>query len=297
MKPQFPSITRTPRAVALSALLSLGLASCSGSDSVIVSADGGVYLASVSTGTTNGELISGSPPVPGSGPSLTIPASAGTITGGSTQIDVTGSASFRQVAVFVDGADGYYLLLLPTGVTTETIVVTLAGGPPALDFDVVFMAADANGVWGPRATTAMHAIRAAGGDVQVSVTWNTAADVDLHVIDPNGEEVYYGGTQSSSGGVLDIDANAACSTSDVTQENVGWAVDTAPSGQYIVRVDYWDNCGATQTDYVVTVSLRPGQVTRPGSPGASVDTYYGSFAGEGTGGGAGDGVTIATFGF
>ena len=28
------------------------------------------------------------------------------------------------------------------------------------------------------------------GDVQVSVAWNTPSDVDLHVVDPFGEEIF-----------------------------------------------------------------------------------------------------------
>ena len=50
-----------------------------------------------------------------------------------------------------------------------------------------------------------------GGDVQASLTWSSTADLDLHVIDPDGEEIWYGNRgPTDEGGSLDHDANAAC---------------------------------------------------------------------------------------
>ena len=46
------------------------------------------------------------------------------------------------------------------------------------------------------------------GDVQLTAAWSTRADVDLHVVDPIGEEIYYNHATSDSGGRLDHDANA-----------------------------------------------------------------------------------------
>jgi hypothetical protein len=197
---------------------------------------------------------------------------------------------------FVDGVDGYYLVPVPD-ITGGQAIVSLGGLPPVLNFTVTFAAAGANGVFGPYSTMNISAIEAAGGDIQVSVTWNTEADVDLHVVEPSGSEIYYGSPTSGSGGILDIDANAACSTSSLTQENIGWNAGKAPSGTYIVRVDYWDSCGAASTDYIVTISLRPGVPAIPGLPGSGVSIFEGTFTGPGDQGGAGDGETIATFVF
>jgi hypothetical protein len=220
-----------------------------------------------------------------------------TITGGSSVFGLTGSASFRRVAVYVDGVDGHYVVPLPFDVPNAQAILTLGGLPPVLGFQVFFAVAGADGVFGPYSGLNVNAIQAAGGDIQVSVTWNTAADVDLHVVEPGGAEIYYGSTMSGSGGELDIDANAACSTSSLTQENIGWAPGTAPSGTFIVRLDYWSACGATQTDYIVTVSLRPGVPSIPGLPGSGVQLFTGSFTGPGDQGGAGDGRQITTFFF
>ena len=121
------------------------------------------------------------------------------------------------------------------------------------------------------------------GDVQVSVSWDAPSDVDLHVVEPSGEEIYYGNPGSSTGGQLDVDSNAACNIDGRQIENIRWP-GSAPSGTYIVRVDYWDSCGVGRTNYLVTV--RQGSSTR---------TFTGSFTGDGDNGGEGSGVTITTF--
>jgi len=82
------------------------------------------------------------------------------------------------------------------------------------------------------------------GDVQVTLSWSDINDLDLHVIDPNGEEVYYGNRMSTTGGTLDVDANAACNnTTTSPKENIFWPAGTAPSGTYTVQVVFFRGCG------------------------------------------------------
>jgi uncharacterized protein YfaP (DUF2135 family) len=67
-------------------------------------------------------------------------------------------------------------------------------------------------------------------------------DLDLHVEDPLGEEIYYGNSFSNSDGELDVD----CLCDDCPQganENIFWEVGKAPKGTYRVWVEYFDYCG------------------------------------------------------
>ena len=121
------------------------------------------------------------------------------------------------------------------------------------------------------------------GNVQVSVAWDAPSDVDLHVVEPSGNDIYYGNPVSSTDGQLDVDSNAACNIDGRQIENVRWS-GPAPPGTYTVRVDYWDSCGVPRTNYLVTVKN-----------GASTQTFSGFFTGPGDQGGFGSGVTIATF--
>lgn len=82
------------------------------------------------------------------------------------------------------------------------------------------------------------------GDIQITLTWNNTADLDLHVVDPFGEEIFWQNMASASGGILDVD--------DIDghgPENVFWPENQAPHGEYEVYVHHyvWDNAGYPQT--------------------------------------------------
>ena len=102
------------------------------------------------------------------------------------------------------------------------------------------------------------------GDVQITLRWDAPVDLDLHVIDPSGEEIWYGNRTSISGGNLDVDANAGCNSMMTNPvENVFWPYGGAPGGQYQVSVVYFTNCGYSgPVSYQVTVKQanHPAQV-------------------------------------
>ena len=93
------------------------------------------------------------------------------------------------------------------------------------------------------------------GQIQITAAWATASDIDLHVTDPNGEEIYYGRRTSSTGGQLDHDANAACSVAPPTVENVYWATPNPPRGQYQAVVQAYDMCGSPVTPVTLSISV------------------------------------------
>ena len=94
-----------------------------------------------------------------------------------------------------------------------------------------------------------------GGNIQVTAAWQTSSDVDLHVLDPSGAEIYYAQRSSASGGRLDHDANAACRPEPPTVENVYWDSPSPPSGTYRVRVVAYDMCGSPSTPATVSISV------------------------------------------
>lgn len=95
------------------------------------------------------------------------------------------------------------------------------------------------------------------GDIQVTIHWQGKNDLDLHVIDPAGEEIFYSHKESASNGKLDVDANAACGTQmDRPVENIFWPDGGAPSGNYKVLVNYYENCGdPMETAYVIELKV------------------------------------------
>lgn len=71
-------------------------------------------------------------------------------------------------------------------------------------------------------------------------TNSAKADLDIHVITPNGTEISYF-NPAGQGGKLDLD----CLCGDCVNgpnENIYWTPGTAPSGNYKVWVEYYGSC-------------------------------------------------------
>jgi hypothetical protein len=245
------------------------------------------YLAKVALadGSVTATLVRGNPPNAASGPTVVATTPSQVINGGSSEVGLTSADQFSVIIIAVDGQTDYYQLTLPSAGTAANLVVTLAQSIPATSFTLSVAAGASAAAIGAYASQAVALVTVGTGDVQVSVSWNTAADVDLHVVDPSSEEIYYGHDVAASGGELDLDSNAACDSDGPRNENITWPENGAPSGTYIVRLDYWSNCSAASTNYVVTVHVK----------GQSPQTFTGTFTGTGDGGGAGDGTQITTF--
>lgn len=95
-----------------------------------------------------------------------------------------------------------------------------------------------------------------GGDVQVTLQWNSTANLDLYVTDPTGFVIHHAAPVSPTGGRLERNANSPCSVAAApATENIFWPTGTAPSGTYSVRVDYTNECvvGQGPVNYTLTV--------------------------------------------
>ena len=97
------------------------------------------------------------------------------------------------------------------------------------------------------------------GDVQVTLEWTGDADLDLHVIDPDGFEIDFGSPTSPSGGSLDTDKIPGCNDGGPHFENVFWPEGGAPSGRYEAFVTDLGGCssGPAVFDMAVLVGGAP----------------------------------------
>lgn len=96
------------------------------------------------------------------------------------------------------------------------------------------------------------------GDVQMTLRWDNVNDIDLHVVSPNGEHLFYSSPTSFDGGQLDVDSNAGCDGQLTTRpvENIFWPQDGAPNGAYQVSVVFYAQCQTeAETDYTVTIKV------------------------------------------
>lgn len=73
------------------------------------------------------------------------------------------------------------------------------------------------------------------GNLKVTLMWNFYGDIDLHVKQPNGREIYYDKAKDdSTGGYLDIDNRNGGNRS---AENIFW--ENPPKGVYDVSLTYY----------------------------------------------------------
>jgi hypothetical protein len=106
------------------------------------------------------------------------------------------------------------------------------------------------------------------GDPQFTLLWDSDADLDLHVIEPGGKEIYWEEPRGKQGGELDVD-----NTKGFGPENIYWLVESdgsgsqkvkgpGPSGLYQWFVVYWGGFGgvAKPTHWKVRIK-HDGKVT------------------------------------
>ena len=94
------------------------------------------------------------------------------------------------------------------------------------------------------------------GAIQITLAWQTGADIDLYVRDPSGFENSSQTRQSPTGGILDHDARGACVPGGDTIENVYWSTPQPPRGRYDIALHYWGDCGvAGPTPAQVSISV------------------------------------------
>ena len=118
-------------------------------------------------------------------------------------------------------------------------------------------------------------VEAAGGryegvDVRASLVWNNRNDLDLHVIAPSGEHIFYAHKRSACGGWLDVDMNVQGETTKPV-ENVQWIRGGAPAGRYRVFLhNYRCHERPGPTSYAVEVEIN-----------GAVQRFEGTIAGKG----------------
>ncbi len=131
-------------------------------------------------------------------------------------------------------------------------------------------------------------VEAAGGryegvDIRASLVWNNRNDLDLHVIAPSGEHIYYAHKRSACGGWLDVDMNVRGETTKPV-ENVQWTRGGAPAGRYRVFLhNYRFHEAPAPTEYRVEIEVN-GQIQH----------FEGTIAGKGETGAASE-ITILEF--
>jgi len=106
-------------------------------------------------------------------------------------------------------------------------------------------------------------VQSMGLDVRIVLTWDAdSTDIDLHVVEPTGEEVFYSHKRSSSGGLISNDFTQGYGPEE-------YLVRKAIPGTYKVRVKYYANHAQR---LLGPVTVKVDLITRFGRPDEKTQT-------------------------
>ena len=99
------------------------------------------------------------------------------------------------------------------------------------------------------------------GEITITLIWKTKDDLDLHLLEPNGNDISYIKPNSESGGHLDIDMNSERSIKvNNPIENIFYE-SIPPRGIYKIYVCYYKrNTQTSPVNFIVQLN-RDGQIT------------------------------------
>jgi hypothetical protein len=111
-------------------------------------------------------------------------------------------------------------------------------------------------------------VQRAGGqvnaDLRISLAWSNTDDLDLHLVEPSGHEIYYAQPLSSHDGILDVDMNAGCVRSTAPVENISYAYrDQMERGIYLIAVASYTQRDQEHTGFAIELAIwgKPSTVT------------------------------------
>lgn len=115
------------------------------------------------------------------------------------------------------------------------------------------------------------------GEIQVTLLWDNDNDQDLHVFEPNGNEIWYSSPgPSATGGRLDRDDNVGVCGGDSEPggvENIFWPTGTTPArGTYRVDVVEYNRC-ANPAQWTAEVRVGGQLITRQTGTGTGSFTF------------------------
>jgi hypothetical protein len=253
---------------AIAALATAGLEACGGA-----SADPGL---SASLQVSGAQFAAGAIPGDTGGPRvLSVAASSAEIVLGQGGNPLRGALelSAQAVAIGLAGDIGHWIVpaappsFETPGALSFEVDLAFSATISTDPIEVDVRASDASGRFGPQSSITFRSrpLSAPAGKLVFTLRWDTEADLDIHVIDPSGSEVWARNINSypkppvgqppdpaavAAGGILDFDSNAACTIDGRREENVVYSM-APPMGHFIVRVDAFSMCGQSAARWTV----------------------------------------------
>ncbi len=185
------------------------------------------------------------------------------LTGGSNIISFESSNTISNVIIGLSDIDGYYtvdqtyLTQISSNNYTFSLAVSQTLTLQSMSFRIAYV--DINGQISNYYILQASEIKNGTGLLQINCTWKKDNDIDLHVIEPNGEEIYFGNRTSTNGGELDVDSNPNCALDYIESENVTYQHGAlVEAGDYTVKVNLYSACNVSSQTVVKVRAIYNG---------------------------------------
>ncbi|TYB79067.1 YfaP family protein [Bizionia myxarmorum] len=255
------------------ALVSVVIFSCSSDDDqveVVIPSVNGLFNVQDATLQTN--------PFPAANSDMSLEIlsiNANVIPGGTSYATIQTSTPARKLLIGAIDRMGYYEMLPENNADlNQNFILKINQLITENRFSVILAYLDDNNHVSQPVYADLLVTTVGTGALQVSLSFDNDKDVDLHLIEPNGDHIYYGNMNSANGGFLDLDSNPACSIDGINNENIFYSDDaTLEAGIYYVYVDMYENCNAdVATNFVASVYLNGVEI-----PTSTQNPFAGNF--------------------
>lgn len=122
------------------------------------------------------------------------------INGGSAILTITATEELEEIYISVEGVSGYYTYPIETSGLVYQIIINLSQELDAENLTINVSAKSISGSTSTmEATGTIQVIEVGTGMLQISLSWDKSDDLDIHLYEPNGTEIYYNNTVSING--------------------------------------------------------------------------------------------------
>lgn len=257
--------------IAMMAVLAIGFVACSDDEDPETTPAPAKVLSKYFT-IAGAETINGS--IPQSAQSVSVgevSMNNAAIAGGSSHVSINTDNTIQKLYANVKGSNQYYSFTPSADKSTIVDFTILFSQNLNETFTLQISALLDDGTVTALWTTTINYIAAGTGALQISLSFDNDKDVDLYVVQPDGEVIYYGnhGMLDYVNGNyvyiygLDLDSNPGCSIDGINNENVFYPTEYIQEGTYEVWVNMYSNCDASiPTNWIIT-AIHEGNLITP----------------------------------
>lgn len=216
----------------------------------------------------NGTYREGTMPTPSAGATAleNVTMNNQALAGGANFINIATTQAIKTFLIGIKDVPGYIEVPASSRAVQTYSIPLVYGSGYNSNITVVVEGVTTDGHVTLPFTQVVKFVESAAGDLHVNLTFDNAKDIDLHLIMPDGNRIYYANRTVSTGegetfvsGGLDHDSNANCNIDNLNNENIVLPAALIIPGKYQVQINMYRNCDMSVFTQWTVTALMNGQ--------------------------------------